>query len=119
MTSPMDRLTTITVQVKRHLKTDGKSAGISTVIPSLEVTQPTSIDYNTAQRVGTTHRPILQSPFKFRMVLFNGDHDVQQGDFMVINSIDCPIRHVEKWPYIVLGQTRMIAILEYPVRGGL
>lgn len=118
MTAPIDLLTQVTASVERYDKVNGRSSGsTSVVIAELKVTQPTSIDYNTAQRVGTTHRPILQSPFKFRMVLFKGDNDVQQGDLVVINSTKYPVRHVEKWPFIRLGETRMIAILEYAVRG--
>lgn len=120
MTTPISLLTNTTVVVKRFITTDGRSSGsTTTVIPSLEVTQPTAIDYNTAQRVGTTHRPVLESPFKFRMVLFEGDNDVQQGDVMEVAGNDYPVRHVEKWPFIRLGQTRMVAILEYATRGGL
>lgn len=118
--SSIDYLTKVTASVKRVQRINGRSTGsTSTVIPTLSVTQPTSIDYNTAQRVGTSHRTILESPYKYRMVLFSGDNDVEQGDIMTISGVDCPIRHVEKWPYIVLGETRMVAILEYPVRGGL
>lgn len=113
----MSFLTTVTASVARFIVTNGVGAGSTTVvIPTLKVTLPTSIDYNTAQRVGTTHRQILESPFKFRMVLFTGDNDVQQGDVMTISSINYPVRHVEKWPFVRLGQTRMVAILEYKVR---
>jgi hypothetical protein len=108
-----------TASVKRYVRSSGRGSGSSTVvIPSLSITQPVSIDYNTAQRVGTTHRTILNEPFKFRMVLFEGDNDVQQGDVMTIDagSTEYPVRHVEQWPFVVAGQTRMVAILEYDVR---
>jgi len=115
--SPISFLTTVDASVKRYIVSNGVGAGSTTVvIPSLKVTQPTSIDYNTAQRVGTTHRPVLESPFKFRMTLFSGDNDVQQGDIMTISSVNYPVRHVEKWPFVRIGQTRMVAILEYKVR---
>jgi len=54
------------------------------------------------------------------MVLFENDRDVQQGDVMTINagSTEYPVRHVEKWPYVLAGETRMVAILEYDVRDG-
>lgn len=117
MTSTFSHLALTTATVKRYVTVAGKGTGsTSTVIPTLKVTQPVSIDYNTAQRVGTTHRPVLQSPFKFRMVLFEEDNDVRQGDVMTISSVDYPVRHVEKWPFIRIGETRMIAILEYDVR---
>lgn len=117
MVSTLSHLTQTTAIVKRYTSVAGKGTGAtSTIIESLKVTQATSIDYNTAQRVGTTHRPILESPFKFRMVLFEGDNDVRQGDIMTISGIDYPVRHVEKWPFIRIGETRMVAILEYAVR---
>lgn len=110
-------LAKIDASIKKYLYTSGHGTGsTSTHIPSLKVTQPVTIDYNTAQRVGTTHRPILQSPHKFRMVLFEGVHDVDQGMVMTIAGTDYPIRHVEEWPLISLGETRMVAILEYETR---
>lgn len=120
MTTPISLLTQTTAVVKKFVTTDGRgTGGTTTVIAALQVTRPTSIDYNTAQRVGTTHRPVLESPFKYRMVLFEGDNDVQQGYVMQIDGNDYPVRHVEKWPFIRLGQMRMVAVLEYAPRGGL
>jgi len=117
MATTFSRLAQIEAKVLKYVTSAGHSTGgTTTVIETLKITQPVSIDYNTAQRVGTTHRPELQSPFKFRMVLFEGDQDVQQGYVMQIAGVNYPVRHVEQWPFIVLGQTRNVAILEYSVR---
>ena len=115
--SSFTRLATDTAIVKRYVIVAGKGVGsTTTVVPELAITPPANIDYNTAQRVGTTHRPILESPYKFRMVLFEGVQDVEQGDIMTINSVDYPVRHVEDWTLIGAAQDRMIAILEWKVR---
>lgn len=115
--SSFTRLALITAKVLKYVTTNGRGMGsTSTVIEELKVTQPVTIDYNTAQRVGTTHRPILQSPHKFRMVMYEGNQDIQQGYVMEINNTRFPVRHVEEWPLIRLGETRNVAILEYEVR---
>lgn len=115
--SSLTKLLSTTAVVKRYTAVGGVRTGSTeTLIAALPITPLTSIDYNTAQRVSTTHRPMLQSPYKFKMVLFEGDRDIKQGDFMVIDGINLAVRHIEQWPYITPNEKRMVAILESEVR---
>jgi hypothetical protein len=86
------RLATVTASTKRSPGVSGGKRGTPALnIASLKCTPLDPVQAETAFRAG------LESPFGLLGTFVDADLDIIQGDILVVDEIEYPIKALEKW----------------------
>lgn len=81
-------------------------SGFAAYLSSLQCTPLAPVDAETRQRLE------INTPHITWETSLQGSPDIKKGDKLIIAGVEYPIYHVEKWPWLPNGDTRLRIIVE-------
>lgn len=105
------RLATVTAATKRLPPLSGGKRGEPTVwITSLRCTPLDPAEDQRARDLAFRLRQVLDGPFEMMQTFVDAALDIVEGDVLVVDGIDYPVRGVDRWTW--RGSTYLRLLIE-------
>ncbi|MEM7344588.1 MAG: hypothetical protein AAF485_10120 [Chloroflexota bacterium] len=95
-------MATLSANTKRATVVDGKRAAPSAHLIGLNCTPLDPVSADVAQREQ------IITPHELKQTFIEGDYDIVEGDVLVVDGVDYPIKSVADWSFGELTTYRLI-----------